>query len=214
MGLTVFYHKKSKQFEVAGFFDQLSGFIKRLEEGGMDEDTIKQSLKPLLVRHFQETANIDTTSKKIDRINAQTAKIISGVEDIKTQVNRNLMNMDVANDIATKAKEEAEKFDKNANELASLMAGDKLMMIIILVVVGLLLAVAVFTNLYATIKGPPPKARMMQGGDRGLAGGLGSLGRLQGSPLSQAEDLRQGILRRQLQLKDSNQVMHSKGLFV
>ena len=92
----------------------------------MDEDTIKTNLKPLLSRYFQETANVDNTSKKIDRINEQTARIIKGVEEIKDQVNAGINNMDVANDIATKAKEEAEKFDAQANELASMMAGDKL----------------------------------------------------------------------------------------
>lgn len=180
----------------------------------MDEDTIKTNLKPLLSRYFQETANVDNTSKKIDRINEQTARIIRGVEEIKDQVNAGINNMDVANDIATKAKEEAEKFDAQANELASLMAGDKLMMYIILGVVGLLLAVAVFTNLYATIKGPAPKARKMEGMNRELSGLVGNLGRQAGSLLSKAEDLRRGILRRQILLKDPGQVFHSKGLFV
>lgn len=194
--------------------------MKQLEERGMDEDTVKQSIKPLLTEYFRQTVNLDNTSKKIDRINAQTTKIISGVEEIKTQVNRNLMNMDVANDIATKAKEEAEKFDAQANELASIMAGDKLMMYIILGVVGLLLAVAVFTNLYATIKGPPPKARMMSGvpekGDSRGASLIGNYGQLAKSPvdLKRLADERLGIYRRDLKLRNERDLLHSKGLFV
>lgn len=195
--------------------------MKQLEERGMDEDTLKQSIKPLLTEYFRQTVNLDNTSKKIDRINAQTAKIISGVEDIKTKVNRNLMNMDVANDIATKAKEEAEKFDAQANELASIMAGDKLMMYIILAVVGLLLAVAVFTNLYATIKGPPPKARMMSGLSENSSGTrtnvlVGNYGQLAKSPvdLKLLADERLGIYRRDLKLRNDGDLMHSKGFFV
>ena len=167
----------------------------------MDEVQIKTSIKPLLARHFEQTVNVDNTSKKIDRINAQTAKIIGGVEEIKTKVNKNLMNMDVANDIAQKAKEEAEKFDAQANELASLVGGQNLMMIIILVVVGLLLAVAVFTNLYATINGPPGKSRklMLETREKNFR---------------VHEEFKVGIERREIKLQTQKDFLYSKGLFV
>lgn len=157
----MFFHKKSKKFEIEAFFDKLFTFTKALEENGMEEEEVKSSLKPLLTRHFEDSSKIDTTSAKIDRINNQTAKIIDGVEKIKTQVNTNLMNMDVANDIAQKAKDEAEKFDAQAGELASMMSGGNLTMILILVGVGLLLAIAVFANLYSTIYHTPTKNRKL-----------------------------------------------------
>jgi len=122
----------------------------------MPEEDIKRNLKDLLLKYFEQTANVDTTSKKVDRNKEKINVAIGKVETTLEQVNKNLLNMDVANDVAQKANEEAKKFSDQAGELASLTAGSNIMMIVILVVAGLLLGVVVFTNLYATINAPPP----------------------------------------------------------
>ena len=124
----------------------------------MEDELIKKNLKDLLLRYFEQNANTDTTSKKVDRINGKLDNATEKIEITLEQVNKNLNNIDLANDIAQKANEEARKFDAQAGELADMMAGNNVMMIVILVVVGVLLAVAVFANLYATIKGPAAAA--------------------------------------------------------
>ena len=149
-------------FQINNFFDQLCGFIKDLESGGFDDAKIKENLQSLLERHFQDSASKDDTSKKIDRINLKAANIIQKADEYKAKANKGLNNADVANQLAEKTKAEAEAFDKNANELASLVGGSNWMMIGIVIVAGLLLSVAVFTNLYATINGPPPKRHLTE----------------------------------------------------
>jgi hypothetical protein len=143
-------------FEINTFFDDILGFLKTLQENGMEEEEIKKNLKDLLLKYFEQTANVDTTSKKVNRNKEKIYEAIAKVEVTLDQVNKNLLNMDVANDVAQKANEEAKKFNDQANELANMMEGNNIMMIVILVVVGLLLGVAVFANLYATINAPPP----------------------------------------------------------
>lgn len=152
----MFYPKRTKSFEIGTFFDDITGFLKTLEENGMEEEEIKKNLKDLLLKYFEQTANVDTTSKKVNRNKEKINVAIGKVETTLEQVNKNLLNMDVANDVAQKANEEAKKFSDQAGELASLTAGNNIMMIVILVVAGLLLGVVVFTNLYATINAPPP----------------------------------------------------------
>lgn len=158
----MFYSRKSKLSDIDRFYGELSTFVNQLEERGQDEDFIKKNIKELLVEYFKMTANVDTATRKMNRINENLAKATAKIEATLDQVNNNLMNMDVANDVAEKANEEAKKFNDQAAELADLMAGGNTMMIVIMVFVGLLLAVAVFSNLYATINGPPPKRKLAQ----------------------------------------------------
>ena len=74
------------------------------------------------------------------------------------------------------------------------------MMIIILVVAGLLLSVAVFTNLYATIKGPGQKRKLIQ--DQHSVG-RGSF-----------DDERLRIDRKLIVVDNPNGFKYSKGLFI
>ena len=63
------------------------------------------------------------------------------------------------------AYEMADQMNKEAAELAQLMADRNAGMTYILIAIGVLLGIAVFANLYATIKNPggapPPRAIML-----------------------------------------------------
>ncbi len=68
--------------------------------------------------------------------------------------------METADKVAEQAKNDAEEFNNMANEIRDATAGDWKVYLLV-GFAGLLLAVAVFTNLYSTIKGPPPKKRSL-----------------------------------------------------
>ena len=154
----LFYDKKTKLFEVKEFFNELNSFVARLEEeAGMSEEEIKKNLKQILAKYFEQTANNDNTSKKINRAKEKLEQATGKIEKALEGVNVNLVNMEVAETVAKQAYAEAKEMNDQAEELANLMADRNKGMTIILVVVAVLLAVAVFGNLYATINAPPPQ---------------------------------------------------------
>lgn len=152
----MFYPKRIISSEISNFFDQIIDLLKTLKENGMKEEEVKKNLKDFLLRHFEQKANADTTSNKVDRNKEKLTIAINNVEDTMNQLNQNLIKMQGANDAAQAVNEEARKFKEQADELASLTAGNNLMIIVILVIAGLLLGVVVFANLYATIHAPLP----------------------------------------------------------
>lgn len=154
----LFYDKKTKLFEIKEFFNELNSFITRLEEeAGMSEDEVKKNLKQILTKYFEQTANNDNTSKKINRTKEKLEAATGKIEKALEGVNGNLLNMEVAETVAKQAYNEAKQMNDQAEELANLMADRNGGMTIILIVVAVLLAVAVFGNLYATINAPPPQ---------------------------------------------------------
>ena len=78
-------------------------------------------------------------------------------------VNKNFINIEYVNKDGEEAHKIAKEMDEGAKALADALAGGDRMMTIIMIVVVALLAVAVFSNLYATIKNPggsPPPRKM------------------------------------------------------
>lgn len=151
------YDLRTRNFEIEQFFKNLDTFIQRLQdEKGQSDDQIKQNLPNLMAKYFELTSNVETSGNKFDKVNEQIAIALDKIEVTLDKVNKNMMNMDVANKVAEKANKEAAEFDANAKALADAIGSGNLMMTIILIVVAVLLAVAVFANLYATINAPPP----------------------------------------------------------
>ena len=154
----LFYSKKTKQSEIKDFFNELNNFVVRLEEeAGMSEDEIKKNLKQILAKYFEQTANNDNTFKKINRSKEKLGMATEKIDDALKAVNTNLVNIELAENVAKEAYNEAKQMNDQAEELADLMADRNKGMTIILIVVAVLLAVAVFGNLYATINAPPPQ---------------------------------------------------------
>ena len=73
-------------------------------------------------------------------------------------VNVNIVNMEQTEKLAKEAYNEAKEMNDQAGELADMMGNSNMMMTIVMICVGVLLAVAVFGNLYAQINNPPPPA--------------------------------------------------------
>lgn len=153
----LFYDKKTKLFEIRELFNELNLFVTRLEEeAGMSEDEVKKNLKPILTKYFEQIANNDNTSKKINRAKEKLEVAQGKIEKALEGVNVNLGNMEVAEAVAKQAYNEAKQMNDQAEELANLMADRNGGMTIILILVAVLLGVAVFANLYSTINSPPP----------------------------------------------------------
>ena len=148
---------RAKNSELKAFLEQINEFLINLD-GVMTEVEIKKNLKTILTRHFSQLAGEDNTYNKINRANDKLGIATEKIGKTLEGVNLNLVNMEVAENVAKEAYAQAKEMNDQADELANLMADRNKGMTIILIVVACLMAVAVFGNLYATINAPPPPA--------------------------------------------------------
>lgn len=153
------FPKDCRRSEVKIFLQNLSKFLKKMEEEmGKSEDEIKKEFKNLMKEYLKMTSQKKTTGGKFDELNEKIKKIDNRVNHHLIGVTNNMNTAHATEMLAEDLKKESAKIKEQAEELADLTGGPDMMMII-MIVVGALLLIAVFGNLYVQMNAPPPKLK-------------------------------------------------------
>jgi hypothetical protein len=153
------FPKDCRRTEVKIFLQNLSKFLKKMEEEmGKSEDEIKKEFKNLMKEYLKMTGQKKTTGGKFDELNEKIKKIDNRVNHHLIGVTNNMNTAHATEMLAEDLKKESAKIKAQAEELADLTGGCD-MMTVIMIVVGALLLIAVFGNLYVQMNAPPPKLK-------------------------------------------------------
>lgn len=155
--LFLLYPRDCRKTDVKTFMSQVNGFVEKIG----DEEKIKKDIKKLLVVFLERKAKKKDTNTKFDELKVKTDAINQKVAKQLGGMTTNFENVHRTDILADNLKQEAAKIKEQAEALADLTGGTS-MITIIMILVGCLLLIAVFGNLYVQINAPPPK-RMKAG---------------------------------------------------
>lgn len=158
------FPKNCRRSEVNLFIQDLSKFLRKMEEDmGKSEDEIKKEFKHLMKEYLKMKSQKKTAGGKFDELDDKIKKIDRRVNHHLIGVTNNMNTAHATEMLAQDLKKESAKIKAQAEELADLTGGPD-MVTIIMIVVGCLLLIAVFGNLYVQMNQPPPPARKKAAG--------------------------------------------------
>jgi hypothetical protein len=161
------FPKDCRRSDVNMFMQELNKFIKKMEEDmGKSEDEIKREFKDLMRAYLKMKSQKKGTGDKFDELDEKIKKIDRRVNHHMKGVTSNMNTAHATGLLAEELKKESAKIKAQAEELADLTGGCD-MMTIIMIVVGALLLIAVFGNLYVQMNQPPPKNKLTSSGFTG-----------------------------------------------